>query len=142
MEGRYTIDASIVVKWLNQNNEESTTQALSVLEGCYKGAYSLLAPELCIMEVSNALLRGKGLSGKKLEKAVDLLFIIPIQYVSLTQDRTQSSILISESSGMTFYDALYVAIALEHHAPLITANVKHQQKFRKDLVVDIKTWKV
>lgn len=67
MEQRYTIDASIVVKWLNQNNEENTKEAISVLEGCYKRAYSLLAPELCVAEVSNALLRGKGLNGNNSE---------------------------------------------------------------------------
>jgi predicted nucleic acid-binding protein len=42
---------------------------------------------------------------------------------------------------MTFYDAVYVALAVELRTPLLTANVRDQGKFAGASVYDIAKWK-
>ena len=134
----YIFDASVAVKWLNQEREPYTQEAFALLEGLQSGNYRLVAPELCISEVCNALIYGKKLSGLSLEKAIDSFFSLPLQFISMTYDLSRFSALIADNSKMTFYDAVYVALAHIHEAVLITANAKHQKKFSTALVIDLK----
>ena len=56
------IDTSIIIKWLNKNNELHTKNADAILEGVRQNKVELIAPELCKYEVENVLLYGKKLN--------------------------------------------------------------------------------
>lgn len=88
-------------------------------------------------EVLNALIRGKGLKGRPLEQAVELFFSFPLEYVPTNYGLAAAAALIAEQERLTFYDAIYVALAFERSASLITANPAHQGKFKKIRVIDI-----
>lgn len=136
----YTVDASVVVKWLHHAQEEAVTQARMLLQGALEGMYALVSSDVLTHEVGNALLRGKGLTGTALTQAIELFFTFPIELIPADRFFVTAAAAIAEKHRMTFYDAIYVAIAYERRAPLITANMRHQGKFGKQFVLDIATW--
>lgn len=137
MPPTYIVDASVAVKWLNQKNEPAAAEALALLQEAITGACLLVSSDLLPHEVLNALIRGKGLNGRPLEQAVELFFSFPLEYVPTSFGLAAAAALIAEQERLTFYDAIYVALAFERSAPLITANPAHQGKFKKIRVIDI-----
>lgn len=137
---RYIIDASVAVKWMNQDNEESSKQALSLLQGAVEGRYQLLSCDLLPYEIFNALIRGKKLKGPWIEKALDAFFLLPIETAPLDPTLAASTALIAEQSGMSYYDAAYVALAFQEQAPLLTANIRDQARMKNVTVINIADW--
>lgn len=138
----YTIDASIAVKWLNQEEEGYVAQAFDILQKAVAKYHVLIAPDLILYEASNAVARGKGLSGEILEEAVHDLFAVPLRIIYPTQDLITYATQIATTYRMTIYDALYVAVADAHHVPLITDNAKDQARIGGNMVIDLKNWTI
>lgn len=136
----YVVDASIVLKWLNQENEEAVKNAIEFLTGAIAGEYHLFSSDLLPHEVFNALIRGKRITGEKLKEAINNFFDFPIEIIPTSSVITVESSLIAENYNMTFYDAVYVGIAHTKQLPLVTANIRHQGKFEKINVIDIAKW--
>jgi len=136
----YIVDASVVVKWLNQDRELSTRQAFSLLRGARHGNYTLLSSDLLIHEVLNVLIRSKRMAGVELAEAIETLFLLPYNAVPTTKDLATTAGQIAEKYGMTFYDAIYVALAYTKKSPLVTGNLKDQDKFPEVAVVNIANW--
>lgn len=140
MRQSFVVDASVAVQWLNTFRETAVEQSLALLQIAVEGDSDLIVPDLLLYEVSNALVRGKGLQGKMLENALDLLFSFPLKYIWVSQKRIASASLLASTYGLSVYDAVYAALAMEYAAPLITANIKHQGRVKGLRVVDIKNW--
>lgn len=141
MRQSFIVDASVAVQWLNTFHETAVNQSLALLEGCVEGVYDLIVPDLLLYEATNALIRGKALKGNALENALNLLSLFPLHYVWATHKRVASASLLASTYGLSVYDAVYAALAIEYHTLLITANVKHQGKVKGLNIVDIKEWK-
>ncbi len=137
----FVVDASVAVKWLSYEREESVEAARELLRGAVEKRTELIAPDLLFLEVSNALVRGKRLTGLGLERALSLFFSLPIKTHASDANRIAAACVIADRVSITVYDALYVALALETSFPLITANAKHQGKVSGAPVMDIKNWK-
>ncbi len=140
MHKRYIVDASVAVKWLNATDEQSLEQALGCLRGAVEKKYELLVPDLMLCEVSNAIVRGKGLKDRALERALDVFFSLPLVYLRTTHMMIATASLLASEHFLSVYDAVYCAVALEQHAPLITGNIKHQGRVKGLAVIDIKDW--
>lgn len=136
----YTVDASVAVKWLNQTDEKSIDESFALLEGGIKGNYQLLSSDLLVHEVFNALLKGKQLDQKVLQRATEKFFTLPLTFVPTDRNYVAQAITIAKQLRITFYDAVYLAIANTMAAPLVTENVRHQGKFKKIPVFDIALW--
>ncbi|GEM_PF-1458127 len=134
------IDASVVVKWLNRDNELYTEEAKDILITGVGGCLSLVVSDLTCHEVFNALIRGKKLKGAALKEALEAYFLFPLQIVQTNRQITSTAALIAERDLVTFYDAVYCAIAFQYSAALITANPKHQQSARGVQVIPLDQW--
>lgn len=139
MQG-WIVDASVAVKWVSSDNEPYIEEALDVLRGAHEKRYALVAPDLLLIEVANALVRGKRLIGKGLERALSLFLSLPIEYDPSTPDRIARASILASTYALTVYDSLYVALGLEKDMPLVTANAKHQGAVKGSTVLDIKNW--
>lgn len=126
--GKVVVDSSVIVKWLNQKDESYLKQAEAVLKDASDGKIELLAPEIAKYEVGNALLAGKKLSYSEGKEALDLLFSLPLSFYLTSFELAQSSYLIADMAGITYYDASFIALAKEEQATLVTDNPKHQGK--------------
>lgn len=123
---RIVVDSSVIVKWLNQQDEQHLAQADEILSDTRENRAILLAPELAKYEVSNALLLKKELSVKDADTIFQLLFSLPIQFIAETKELASDTYRIAQESEITYYDACFIALAKRESAELVTDNPKHQ----------------
>ncbi|MFZ0169486.1 MAG: type II toxin-antitoxin system VapC family toxin [Candidatus Dormiibacterota bacterium] len=113
-------DASITLAWCFEDQATLLSQAVLDQLANDRG----LVPELWPFEVANvlALARRRG----RLTRAQASLFIrlidqLPITVEELGRDQVLTTVLtLSESSGLTVYDASYLALATQAGVPLAT----------------------
>ena len=130
----FVIDSSILVKWLNQENEEDITQADRLLEDTKNGLINLIAPEIAKYEAGNVLLKGKQLNPTQAADSLQSLYSLPIEWMSQSEHVAEETFHLAYDLGITYYDASFLSLAKQYDAILITQNMKHQGK-AKDIVV-------
>ena len=122
------IDTSVVVKWLNQDNEEHIEKADKILEDVRKGKVELFAPELLKYEVGNALLLGKKIPNEDIPDLMNILYSLPIAFVTENENIANDTYILAQTLDITYYDAAFLSLAQKYGAALITENIKHQGK--------------
>ncbi len=118
----YVVDASVAAKWILQ--EPGRDQALAFLDGYRRGRFRLFAPQLLVSEIGNVLwkkVQRQELSAPKSEKAFSLLLTnCP---VLLDPESVSASALgLATAHRRTYYDSLYLALALALGCELLTAD--------------------
>lgn len=125
----YVVDASIILKWvLGDEREPDHEKAMSLLSFWTEGGVELRAPSLWKYEVGNFL--GRNLQSEALNK-MNLLLNLNIGNVELTESIYRQCFSWMEKNRVTFYDACYLAAALEVQGVLITADRKFVNKMGK-----------
>ncbi len=137
---KIVVDSSVIVKWLNQQDEELLEQADRLLKDVQNTHVILLAPELAKFEIGNALLQHKSLSVDGAKVTFAQLFLFPVQFISLSKDLATSTYQIAKMLKITYYDASFIALAKQEDAILVTDNVKHQGKFSEIEVTPLKDY--
>ncbi len=133
------IDSSVSVKWINQIDEDLLEQADKILLDVQAEKIVLFAPELSKYEIGNALLR-KQFSTQHVKDTIHLLYQLPITFVPETEDLAKQTYMIAHETGMTYYDASFVALAKQEDALLVTHNAKHQGKSTTVKVISLKDY--
>lgn len=136
---KIVVDSSVMVKWLNSQNEDHLEQANKVLQDAQDGTIMFLAPELSRYEIGNALLKKK----MDLSKALDTLvtaYNIPVQFVPETPQLALATYKIADEEKITYYDAAFLALAKQEEATLVTDNLKHQGKSSAIKVISLKDY--
>ena len=121
------IDSSVTVKWINQIDEELLDKADKLLGDAQAGSVSLIAPELSKYEIGNALLKKK-LDLSMAYESLGTVYQLPMTFVPETEELAKQTYMIASQSGITYYDASFVALAQQEDATLVTENIKHQGK--------------
>lgn len=142
MQAEFVIDASVIIKWLNKDRELLTEQAQDILKKAEERKIFLFTPDLAVYEVFNVLIRAKGLAGELLEQALDSFWKLPLSLFSTDKILSSTAAAISSKTGMTFYDASYVALALNNQQCLITNNSKDQDVVSEVPVISLADWKI
>ena len=133
------IDSSVSVKWVNQINEELLEQADKLLADTQAGLVILLAPELSKYEIGNALIKKK-LDLYKAFESLGTVYQLPITFVPETENLANQTYQIAQQTGITYYDASFMALAKQENAVLITDNTKHQGKTQDIKVIPLKDY--
>jgi predicted nucleic acid-binding protein len=120
----YVLDASVCIKWFSPEDEENVEKA-SVIRAQHKdNKISLVAPDLLVYEITNALSYNPLFDSEKVNKAIQSLYQMDIKFVK------PSLILIAEATNLRFlreitiYDAIYIALARYINVQCITADRK------------------
>lgn len=117
---RFVIDASVALRWIVDLPHSAEARAFVSFE------HRLLAPDFIHAEVGNAL---NTLVARKLLPAAEA----PLAYEDFcraplrlfpTQPCARQALHLAQLHGRSFYDALYLAVAMEQEAILITADRK------------------
>ena len=124
----FVLDASVIIKWFNQ--EEFTDEALGFRDGFVKGEIKIVAPDLLLYEVSNALRYNKSFKPEDVQQAIDSLYNIGIDIVVPVLNVIKSAVEISYKYDVTVYDSFYVALAKWINFKYITADWKFYQKVK------------
>lgn len=116
----FVVDASVVLKWFSQADEEDLKAALRLREDYRKRDIDLLAPELLICEAANVL-RYMDVVEDVIEKAVASLFAMDF-LVPVGKDTMTEALKLARRFDVTVYDAVYFALALGCGCRMVTAD--------------------
>lgn len=116
----YVIDASVGIKWFVPEVHEQA--ALDI----YRSTYEFIAPDLIYAEIGNILWKKwrRGEISDKVASGIlrdfkEIKFLI---YQSL--DLAEETLNIAKTYNLSFYDSLYVSVAVKTDTALITADQK------------------
>ncbi len=129
---KYVLDASVAARFLL--NEELSDKAAKVLEDFLKGEIDVVAPSLVVYEVGNSLWKAVKLGFIEEEEAASALdtFLKLKVWRELKESELLEAIFLSVSSNITYYDAVYMALAKSERAILLTAD---EELIRKASVI-------
>lgn len=110
------LDASVVIKWFRSENEGNLDFAHSLRAKFEAGTLHVLAPSLLWLEILNAASRRWQWAALDLQNLAHELPVLGFELVEPDLPLTASW----AASGLTAYDATYVAAAEQFRVPLIT----------------------
>jgi predicted nucleic acid-binding protein len=113
-------DASVALKWFVQ--ESDAVQAVLLRERHITGHLILAAPDLLLYEVGNALRYKRDFSTAGIQAALSDLLHLHLELVNPTERLLHHAAEMAHQTRLTFYDALYLAVARELNTRLITAD--------------------
>ena len=121
------VDASVAVKWVADEPGSIDARALG------NGDEQLIAPELVVAEVGNALWKKSRGGILSRAQAAHGLRQLPLLFHHLYSDMTLSgrALEIALDAGHAIYDCFYIALAQRENAPLITADERQLAAARK-----------
>ncbi len=123
----YVVDASVVVKWLVDENHSD--EAAGLLDG----GSTFVAPTLVFAEVANALwaMRRRGdIAAADLVDAVDSLRAAPISHPVSMLQLTAAAARLAVDLDHPVYDCFYLALAVQTQYPVVTADARFHDKVR------------
>jgi predicted nucleic acid-binding protein len=127
----YVVDAFVAVKWFVP--ERKSTEALEVKESYQRGEVMLLAPDLLLYEMANAMRFHPvaELSREEITKAVEA--VIKMQFVSpLNEGDWSECVNLSFDENISIYDASYLALTRREKCVLLTADQRLLRELSDD----------
>jgi predicted nucleic acid-binding protein len=122
----YVLDVSVILKWVFDTPHESDrAAALALLSGWGEGECEFALPSLWIYEAANIV--GRNIPDKAAE-IVEMLIEYRIPEVPVSAAIAARTLGIMADCGVTFYDAVYHAVALERNGTLVTADEAYLKK--------------
>jgi len=125
---RVMVDANLAIKWIV--SETGSDKAKTMRREWIQNGVLLLAPDLILLEIANAL-------WKKVERgmikrdapvfSVPIEKLVPLDLVS-SRGLVPPAQKISLDFHLSVYDAIYVAAAIKYQCPLFTADQKLMDK--------------
>ena len=135
------IDSSVIVKWLNQTNEERINEANKVIQDAQEGKIVLQTPELAKYEIGNVFLHSKKLTLSEAKISLASLYLLPLKFYNQTEDLAVETFKIAKEANITYCDASFIALAKQENATLVTDNPKHQGTVKEVKVIALKDYK-
>jgi predicted nucleic acid-binding protein len=123
----FVVDASVAVKWFFP--EIHSDAALRLLTG----KHTLSAPDLIFAEFGNVLwkrFRKKEISRSEVSATIAAFLSVPLRLQS-SQTMLPLALEIACGENRTVYDSLYLAAAMVHQLPLVTADGKLYRGLRR-----------
>lgn len=120
----WVIDASVVIKWYMSEGDYAAARAMRTAET------KLAAPDLLFIETSNILwklVRRNELTAPRAIEIIEEIAASPFIKFS-TQSLARDALDLGIATGLTAYDASYVALAIRLDKILITADEKLVRK--------------
>lgn len=125
----FIADASVIVKWA-VNELEDLKQALAFKNDFINKVITVIVPTFCFPEVCNALYLK---NPKNALRFLADLFLFNITEYHITFGLANISFqFMKQYRGISFYDALYHALAIEQKGTFITADEKYYRKTKKE----------
>ncbi len=116
------LDASVILKWVLDAEDEPDRQAArDILERWQRGEVQLFVPTLWLYEVGNILSLKRP---QDAAEALQALLALGLREIPLDGATSSRALELSQSYGITFYDASYLAAAGLQETVLITADSK------------------
>lgn len=139
----YVMDASVCIKWFSFENEDDVNIASSLRVQHMNRNIFLVAPDILVYEVINALAYNPLFNADRVNMAILSLYEMDINFVKPYAGILSESSKLHFSKNITIYDSIYIALAKYINAQYITADEKLFEKV-KDLgsIILLKSYNV
>jgi len=127
------VDASVAVKWFLP--EADSPRAVRLRDGHIGGSLTLMAPDLLVYEVANALTSHPGLTVDEIKEDIDALLMLDIDLIQPTGEYVSSIAKDARRHQVSAYDSSYLALAEATSSTLVTADKKLHDKARRNGIV-------
>jgi predicted nucleic acid-binding protein len=116
------VDCSVAVKWVLY--EAGHVQALRLLEEEKSGSLMLIAPDLLLTEFASLIAKRVRRKHMSAAEAIDAFHRFEESVPALFETRplVEAAIHLAVDGHLSLWDSVYLALALEHRCPLITAD--------------------
>lgn len=118
------LDASVVIKWFKEKDEDYVVSALAIQEKKRLGSIEIIVPDLLFLEVLNAFLAKPGFTLEDLAAIKESLIKMNMKIVYPGSKLLGETIDIAAKNSLTFYGALYIATAGANDAVLYTEDME------------------
>ena len=113
MAGKTVVDTSVLIKWIKTKDEELLAEARRLLRQVESKPLSVHVPALLLYEIGKILLLKTNLDPDELEKAIDELEALPFIVAPPATPLLQRAARVGREFILTFYDASFLALAVE-----------------------------
>ncbi|MBI4350214.1 MAG: type II toxin-antitoxin system VapC family toxin [Elusimicrobia bacterium] len=124
----HILDASVALKWFTE--EQGSAKALEYKDGLLAGKLVLAAPDLMLYEVANVLHLKKEFTEAAVKEALRFLLDIGVEIFTPTEEIMDKAVHYTFHTDHSFYDCLYIALAANLGARLLTADEALYKKAR------------
>lgn len=131
----YVVDASVGVKWFVREREADREAALALRQRHIDGKTQLIVPELFVLEVPNAIKAGRKGTEAELAEVLKTLDDLEIQIERHTGYVLRKTNAVAWAYKLTWYDAVYVALAEILGFPCVTADEALLRKMKGHSIV-------
>jgi predicted nucleic acid-binding protein len=115
---KLVLDASVLLKWFGGVDEAGVAAARELRAAFEGGELVVVAPPFLNLEIVNVAGRRWGWPADQLADLAAALQDLPLEL----RDPSLSAVAMWVATGLTAYDAVYVALAESEQVPLITAD--------------------
>ena len=126
------IDASVCIKWFSSLKEENVDQAIKLRSDFFYKRIYIIAPDLLIYEVTNALSYNPKFNSGHVVEALNSLNSMQIKTIKPIPQVMEIAVNIRYKKNISIYDSVYMALSRFINAQFITADKKLYEKV-KDL---------
>jgi predicted nucleic acid-binding protein len=120
--GKIVADTSVLIKWFKTADEDLLREARALLAAVEARPLEVHVPALLLYEVGNVLLLKTRLAATGLHDAMDRLETLPFVVAPPATPLLKRAARLGRELGLTFYDASFIALAVELNCPYITAD--------------------
>lgn len=122
MGAKIVVDTSVLIKWFKTRDEELLDEAKHLLEEIERRRVEVHVPALLLYEVGNILLCKTRLGLTALEAALDAVEGLPFAVAPPATPLLKRAVHLGRQLKLTFYDASFLALAVELDCPFVTAD--------------------
>lgn len=122
MAAKIVVDSSVFIKWFKARDEELLKEARTLLRVVEARHIEVHVPALLLYEVGNILLLKTRLGPTGLDDAIDHLETLPFVVAPPATPLLKRAARLGRELGLTFYDASFLALAVELDCPYVTAD--------------------
>ena len=131
----YVVDASVAVKWFIHERETHRDTALSLRGRHIEGQTRMIVPELFLLEVPNAIKAGRKGTEEELSEVLQTITDLDLQVERHTQAILRKTNAVASAYKLTWYDAVYIALAEISGFPCVTADEALLRKMKGHSIV-------
>lgn len=121
MAQKIVVDTSVLVKWIKTKDEELVHEARRLLTDVERRSLEIHVPALLLYEVGNILLKTDH-DAAGLNDAISNLEALPLTVAPPATPLLKRAARLGRELRLTFYDASFLALAVELDCPFITAD--------------------